>query len=370
MCRGTTTLIGYSQYAGTVAPQPHSKSSTESQTSRRLGNLEGKLLVRNLARSQVNTLDETSRPSYRFRHKLHDSAGLRILFGTISHVVVQSFFVCTQLVPSPQNLSTYFAEFRAAYFSFRLNLTLPDSMHISDPDLPFGARLTLRDDEVQLWKIDLAAVAAAERRWQEILSADERVRAARFHFEHDRQHFTATRALLRTLLASYIGGEAAGLVFRYSENDKPSLDQQTPQDPVEFNVSHSGTTALLAFTRGRALGVDLELIREDFDPAALAHRFFSRHEQSQLAALPPSQKYSSFFRCWTRKEAYIKAVGTGLSIPLDRFDVSLRPGDENALLATRPDASEAAMWSLREVPVGDGYIAALCVRGHGWHLKS
>jgi 4'-phosphopantetheinyl transferase len=243
-------------------------------------------------------------------------------------------------------------------------------MHISDPDFQLGAPLSLADDEVHLWRIDLAAVARAEKRWQKILSPDERARAARFHFERDRQQFTATRALLRTLLASHVGSEPADLVFRYAEKEKPSLDSQASPNQVDFNVSHSGTSALLAFSRGRALGVDIEIIRDDFDPAALAHRFFSKHEQSQLAALDPSEQYSGFFRCWTRKEAYIKAVGTGLSLPLDQFDVSLRPGDEHALLATRSNVAEAAEWSLREVPVGDDYVAALCVRGHGWRLKS
>jgi 4'-phosphopantetheinyl transferase len=243
-------------------------------------------------------------------------------------------------------------------------------MDISDPDFQLGTRLILAEDEVHLWRIDLAAVASAEKRWQKILSTDERARAARFHFERDRQHFSATRALLRVILSRYVGLEPADLVFRYSEKEKPSLDSQTSHDLVEFNVSHSGTAALLAFARGRALGVDIEIIREDFDPAALAHRFFSSHEQSQLAMVDPPEKYSAFFRCWTRKEAYIKAVGTGLSLPLDQFDVSLRPSDENALLATRPNASETALWSLREVPVGDAYAGALCVRGHGWRLKS
>jgi 4'-phosphopantetheinyl transferase len=242
-------------------------------------------------------------------------------------------------------------------------------MHITDPDFQLGA-LTLAEDEVHLWRVDLTAVAPAQERWQRILSPDERSRAARFHFDRDRQHYAATRALLRTLLANYVASDPAELVFRYSEREKPSLDPRHWRPPVEFNVSHSGTAALLAFARGRALGVDIEIIRENFDPATLAHRFFSTHEQNQLAALDPSEKYRGFFRCWTRKEAYIKALGAGLSLPLDQFDVSLRPGDENALLATRPDASEAGQWSLREVPAGNGYVGALCVRGQGWRLKS
>jgi 4'-phosphopantetheinyl transferase len=241
-------------------------------------------------------------------------------------------------------------------------------MNISDPDFRLEPRLALPDDEVHLWRVDLTAVAGEEERWQQILSSDERARAARFHFSADRRSFTATRAILRTILASYVGSDPAGLSFRYSEKHKPSLNLSG--NKIEFNVSHSGATALLGFARGRELGVDVEQVRENFDPQVLAKRFFSAHEHSQFAALEPSEKYRGFFRCWTRKEAYIKATGAGLSLPLHEFDVSLRWGDENALLATRPDAAEAALWSLRDVPTGDGYLAALCVRGHGWHLKS
>jgi 4'-phosphopantetheinyl transferase len=247
-------------------------------------------------------------------------------------------------------------------------------MNISDAAFQLGAQLTLPADEVHLWRIDLATVAPGEQRWRQILSADERTRAERFHFARDRQYFTATRALLRTVLAGYVASDPKQLEFRYSEKGKPSLHASLNAghsgNQVEFNVSHSGGLALLAFARGHALGVDVEKIRQEIDTEALAHRFFSSYEQSQLTALPSSEKYPSFFRCWTRKEAYIKAVGTGLSLPLDQFDVSVHPGEENALRSTRPDHAEAALWSLREIPAGDGYVAALCVRGHGWRLKS
>lgn len=243
-------------------------------------------------------------------------------------------------------------------------------MHISDAAFRIETRTELPEHEVHLWRVDLAAVAGGEHRWAQMLSEDERARAARFHFERDRQRFTATRALLRMILGSYIGADPKALQFRYSDKEKPSLISENAGSPVEFNVSHSGTTALLAFARGRALGVDVELMRQDFDHAAIAARFFSEDEQRQLAALAPADRYEGFFRCWTRKEAYIKAVGTGLSLPLHQFDVSLKPGDENALLCTRPDGAEAALWSMRDIPAGDGYVAALCVRGHGWILKS
>jgi 4'-phosphopantetheinyl transferase len=243
-------------------------------------------------------------------------------------------------------------------------------MNISDAAFRIEARTELPESEVHLWRIDLASVAGGEQRWAQVLSEDELGRAARFHFERDRRHFTATRALLRIILASYVEADPQALRFRYSDKEKPSLISERAENAVEFNVSHSGTTALLAFARGRALGVDVEQMRENFDHAAIAARFFSTHERRQLAALAPSERYRGFFRCWTRKEAYIKAVGTGLSLPLHQFDVSLKPEDENALLSTRPDGTEAARWSMREVPAGDGYVAALCVQGHGWRLRS
>lgn len=243
-------------------------------------------------------------------------------------------------------------------------------MNISDAAFQLETRIPLPDNEVHLWQVDLPAVATAEQRWAQFLSADERARATRFHFSRDRQYFTATRAVLRTVLGSYAGFDPKKLGFRYSEKGRPSLSTGHTGTQLEFNVSHSGSVALLAFARGRALGVDVELLREDFDHEAIARRFFSDDDLRQFAALAPSERYQGFFRCWTRKEAYIKAQGTGLSLPLHQFDVSLKPGEVNALLFTRPDSTEAARWSLQEVLAGDGYVAALCVRGHGWRLKS
>jgi 4'-phosphopantetheinyl transferase len=257
-------------------------------------------------------------------------------------------------------------------------------MNISDPDFRLEAPVKLAADEVHVWRVDLPAVAPGEQRWKQMLSEDERERASRFHFSRDREYFTATRALLRTILAGYMDCDPRGLLFCYSDKGKPSLDKsfqeklspdKSSSSPVsgtqiEFNVSHSGTTALLAFAHGRALGVDVEYVREDFDCEAVARRFFSDHEVRQLDALAPCEKHTAFFRCWTRKEAYIKAIGTGLSLPLHEFDVSLKPQDEKALLATRPDGTQAGRWSLRDIPAGGDYVAALCVAGHEWRLKS
>lgn len=241
--------------------------------------------------------------------------------------------------------------------------------NIVDSGFQIDAPLPLPEDEVQLWRVDLEALGADESRWQKLLSAEEAARASRFHFARDRQHFVAARALLRTILARYLATDPGSLHFSYSKKEKPSLGPAHADSDVTFNVTHSGGIALLAFSRLREIGVDVEKIRHDFDPGAIARRYFSTHEQNQLADLLPEEKVEAFFRCWTRKEAYIKATGDGLSLPLTQFDVSLAPGDRNALVATRPDGAEAQSWLLQEVPAGTGYVAAICVRGRDWKLN-
>lgn len=243
-------------------------------------------------------------------------------------------------------------------------------MNISDPSFQIAAQLMLPDDEVHLWGVDIGRLAGSLGRWQQLLSSDEQARARRFLVQRPREQFVITRGFLRTILAAYVPADPAKLVFRYSANSKPALSPPYDKSGVTFNVSHTSGVALLAFTRNRELGVDVEFINRQLDVDAIARQFFSRHEQTQLAAGNAEEKHAAFFRCWTRKEAYIKAKGEGLSLPLDQFDVSLVPGETKALISTRPDGSEAARWSLREVPAGPGYVGALCVAGHHWRLKS
>jgi 4'-phosphopantetheinyl transferase len=243
-------------------------------------------------------------------------------------------------------------------------------LNISDSSFKIPESLALPEDEVQLWRIDLEALRHDESRWNRLLSSDELKRASRFHFPRDRQHFAASRALLRTILAVYLKTDPGSLTFSYSKKDKPSLGMPHASAGIAFNISHSGAIALFAFARNRDIGVDVEHLRLDFDAEAIARRFFSAHEQIELAAVDKEHRVEAFFRCWTRKEAYIKATGDGLSLPLTQFDVSLASGDTNALIATRPDNSEAAHWLLQEVPAGPQYIAALCVRGRDWKLSS
>jgi 4'-phosphopantetheinyl transferase len=245
---------------------------------------------------------------------------------------------------------------------------MTQSMNITNSAFRIDKPLTLSALEVHLWRVDLQALSADELRWHELLSSDELTRAARFHFARDRQHFVASRALLRTILAGYLDTLPDRITFFYSAKEKPALQHEHGSD-ITFNVSHSGGIALMGFTRDRQIGVDIEQVRPDLDLEAIARRFFSPDEQKQLSVVPEEEQAEAFFRCWTRKEAYIKATGDGLSLPLSQFDVALRPTESSSLLATRPDPLEAGRWSLKEVPGGAGYVAALCVHGREWQLR-
>ena len=228
----------------------------------------------------------------------------------------------------------------------------------------------LPENQVQLWRLDLRALAASEERWLALLSADEQARAARFIPKRARQQFVATRGILRTVLAAYLATDPRKLTFQNSTRNKPSLGPPHQESGICFNVAHSGEVALVAFARRREVGVDVEQIRRDVEVNAIARRFFSPHEQKDLAAVAPDDKVEAFFRCWTRKEAYVKAEGEGLLLPLHQFDVSIAAGSHDALLATRPDQSNAARWTLREVSGGPGYAAALCVAGRDFQVRS
>ena len=235
--------------------------------------------------------------------------------------------------------------------------------------LPPPADLTLSSDKVHVWRASLEVTASRVQTLQNTLATDELSRAERFYFEKDRKRFVVARGLLRAILSRYLSIEASQLRFCYSPYGKPALATTPGQDTLSFNVSHSHGLALYAVTRGREIGIDLERIHADLECEQIAARFFSPRENAVLRALPTKLKTEAFFNCWTRKEAYIKARGGGLSFPLDQFDVSLAPGEPTTLLNTRGDPQEATRWSLRALTPGPGYVAALAVEGHGWRFK-
>jgi 4'-phosphopantetheinyl transferase len=230
-----------------------------------------------------------------------------------------------------------------------------------------SCRLHLNSAEVHLWqaRLNKRLADSVERH----LSADEIARARRFHFAKDKNDFVAARGLLRTLLSAYLGISSDELLFSYGEKGKPSL-QKSHRSAINFNLAHSRGMAIYAFSESREVGIDLEYMREDLADEDIAERFFSRREIKMLAGVSAELKKQAFFNCWTRKEAYIKARGEGLSMPLDEFDVSLEPGEPAALLANQKEPADVTRWSMHSIPVPAGYVAALCVEGSDWRLKS
>jgi len=216
----------------------------------------------------------------------------------------------------------------------------------------------LHHGEVHVWRQRLDCAPASVEAFKCLLSNEERYRAERFRFQDGRTEYIVSRGTLRVLLAAYQGTAADQLQFAYSEFGRPRLADNGPKT-IEFNISHSSGLALLAFARHRRIGIDIEAVRTNFDPTEIAENYFSQSERTTLRDLPPDLRHQAFFRCWTRKEAFIKALGEGLSHPLDAFDVSLAPGETASLIATRPNNLEAAHWMLGDVAVPDGYLAAL-----------
>jgi 4'-phosphopantetheinyl transferase len=217
--------------------------------------------------------------------------------------------------------------------------------------------------EAHVWRVRLDLDDVTLRGISESLSPDERARAGKFYFRADRERFVAARGALRAILSRYTGLAPRLIRFSYDRYGKPRLNCEPGDGLLRFNVSHSKDLALYAVATGREVGVDLEYVRSDFASLEVAEHFFSRREVEALRALPPVERVAAFFDCWTRKEAYIKARGEGLSHPLYLFTVSLAPGQAAALLLTDEDEQEAARWSLFELLPGPDYRAALAVEG-------
>lgn len=228
---------------------------------------------------------------------------------------------------------------------------------------------------VDVWKIPLRHSDAFVTDLFQLLSPEEQARASRFRREGDRQRFTVAHAAVRLLIADYLSVDARTIHFQTAEHGKPFI----PGMPVQFNLSHSGELALLAVTHERNIGIDVEEDRQVPDAMRLAERFFSKAEieRMQRLATDPLALNRGFLECWTRKEAFIKAVGYGLSYPLNSFEVTFFPEHVPDL---RLLLGPSDVWHLRSVDVGPGYYAALVlqgrspaelisVRAHDWHTE-
>jgi 4'-phosphopantetheinyl transferase len=228
-------------------------------------------------------------------------------------------------------------------------------------------RLALKAHEIHIWRITLDQSDWLGEHLRQWLAPDEWARADRFHFDHDRARFIVMRGALRSILGGYLGTEPSQLQFVYGPHGKPALATSCGQ--LCFNVSHSERLGLCAISRHSEIGVDLEYVHSVAEAELIAERFFSSQEKAMLQSLPVNQRQAAFFNCWTRKEAFIKAIGEGLSHPLNQFDVAVVPGDPARFLSIGGDAQEARRWSLYHLSPGEGYTGALAAKGNDWQLS-
>ena len=231
------------------------------------------------------------------------------------------------------------------------------------------ASLALSANEVHIWLARLDSSAMHVQQIARCLAEDERSRAERFRFERDKQRFIIGRGALRSILGRYLQIDPGRVRFSYGPNGKPGLEESLGDNALRFNLAHSEGLALYAFTRGREIGVDIEYLRTIPDADEIAKRFFSPNENAELQALPASDREAVFFDFWTRKEAYIKALGVGLSHALDQFDVSLVPAEPARLVDVGMACDDASRWSLKALLPAPDYVAALAVEGHDWHPR-
>ena len=212
----------------------------------------------------------------------------------------------------------------------------------------------------------LAAAPEAVRTSAALLSDTERHRAARFAFDRDACRFILARARLRELLAARLGVRAESVEFEYGAHGKPALSQRFADSDLDFNVSHCDDVAAYAFSCGHAIGIDVEAARVISDADDIAARYFSRRENAMYRTLNPCDRPLGFFNCWTRKEAFIKALGDGLSHQFDRFDVSLRPGEPARILRVGEASGDACGWRMISFSPAPGFVGAVVAERKQW----
>ena len=233
-------------------------------------------------------------------------------------------------------------------------------------------RLGMTEREVHVWRADLHASSYEQERLVACLSAEERSRAERFVFDRDRNFWAACRGILREILSLYLNRHPGNIEFIREPGGKPRLGRrrEKSEPQIMFNVSHSNGLALVALTLEQEVGIDLEKVRSEFATHEIAERYFSAQEQAEFRSLPDELQTEAFFLCWTRKEAFLKARGEGLQVPLDSFTVSLTPGRPEVL-----SSADAERWHMFSFSPAPGYVAALVTEGqnterHFWEWQS
>ncbi|MBE2975819.1 4'-phosphopantetheinyl transferase family protein [Priestia megaterium] len=217
--------------------------------------------------------------------------------------------------------------------------------------------LTLSENEVHIWYADMTKSKKISEEFLSVLSFDEKIKLNHFYFEKDKVIFVASRSILRMLLGFYTGLNPREIRLSYGPYGKPFLEAGSN---INFNISHSNQFILLAFTKKRMIGADIEYIQK-VDVESIMQQFSSPQEYSTFCNLDELHKQKSFFKWWTRKEAYIKATGTGLMQCLKDFDVSITPDTEAKILSIKGCSKKANQWSLKELSIDSSYVSTICV---------
>jgi 4'-phosphopantetheinyl transferase len=222
----------------------------------------------------------------------------------------------------------------------------------------------VRDEpRVDLWHFRLDVPEEELELSRALLSEDEVARSSRFVRPRDRDRFAVARGRLRMILGAELGVRAASVAFRYGLRGKPDLAAPFDRGGLRFSLSHSADRALVAITRHRSIGCDLEAVRDVRSGQDLARRIFAPQEFGVLEGLEGEAWRRAFFRCWTLKEAWLKARGDGLTFPTRRFAVAIAPGEPARLLRVDGEPDAASRWSLREARAPEGFLAAIAVEG-------
>jgi 4'-phosphopantetheinyl transferase len=245
---------------------------------------------------------------------------------------------------------------------------IPASMPFQITTILDDQGLLTSSSTVDVWRVQPSTMLPLLSDFRSVLSQDELERADRFCFDRDRERFAIARGILRSILALYLKTPPAELRFSYNEFGKVSLSTQFCSARICFNLSHSVDMALVAVTYRREVGIDVEKVRQGVEVEQIARNFFSAREVEFLLEQTPIARPRAFFECWTRKEAYIKARGEGLSYPLDQFTISVG-SDEFETLEVQNDPAESYRWRVCPLSLGSDYAGALVVLGHDWKLR-
>lgn len=223
----------------------------------------------------------------------------------------------------------------------------------------------IKENEVHIWTLDTSVYSQILSN-QSVLSKDESARANKFRFDEDRNTYIVGRIVLRTLLGNYLGKEPSEIDFIYNEQGKPNVINSTG---INFNLSNSKSSVAIGICKDSLIGIDIEYNKRPIEIDEIAPKFFSKNEVDQLIVLPSNMQLDAFYNCWTRKEAFIKALGGGLTVPLDQFEVSLLSKEKPSLIGIEWDQDRTQNWKMHSFNKGNDYTGAIIVENSSSTFK-